>query len=130
MTNLFLETLNGAWALLAVEFLIFLAIYHLHPDMTIKYEVPTGPEVARVLATIALAELLTRGNIWAWRLFYGAQPFSGTQLLLLGIAGCIGGWGFLCAIRLYSRPFFGDRPWRVCMVTVLLYSVGNLALRG
>lgn len=130
--NFFLETLNGATSILLAVAIIFLSFYLLDQRrlQSLKWWemiVTPSPGIALALpmVVIKLGLLLTRGSLWIWRQFSdgGAMPMWQRDLALTGAV--LTSIGLLWLLRVMSRARFGDWPWIISAMLVMIYVVAN-----
>lgn len=123
-----LAAFNGAVLILAAYCVVFLAVHlwatGLRLHMTFKnwvIKTPLGIQMAIAVAVVCTGEVFTRGAIWLWRyIFHGDPSRLGQQSIMLGIGATILATGFLCVLRVISRPF-GPWPLAAAVLTVLGY---------
>lgn len=122
-----LEIINGAWAMAALCLMLVAVSYFSHEWIARsislwrwRSEITLGMRVALAVGTISLGVLITRALIWIWRVIYGGGVFSRWQMGVLVFGAFIGLVGFICAIREYSRPLFGEWVWVTSAAAIVL----------
>jgi hypothetical protein len=128
-----LEVANGASAIVMLYFVVYLAIHivrtHEIRNLTFRkwfHDRPLGIEVAMALMITTVGWSARSIMIWYWRLtgtdhgnFITPSPDAGSWLLLGATLIII--LGYLCKIRVFSRPVYGNGPWIMALASVLAY---------
>lgn len=123
-----LAAFNGSVLILAAYCLLFLII-HLWATahrrrLTLRrwfFRLPIGMQVAVGTAAICAGEVGTRLALWIWHFVFSGRPeVLHTYGGMLGIGAAVLAIGFLCILRVVSRPF-GRWPVTAAVVTVLVY---------
>lgn len=89
---------------------------------------PVPMRVAFAIGGMAVSDCMIRGSIWLWRIS-GSVEFGGALLWAVMIGATIGCASMLLAVREFGRRMFGDIPWFVAVVEVVLF-VGVSLLAG
>lgn len=123
-----LAAFNGSVLILALYCVVFLALHlwatGVRSHMTWRrwlFRTPLGMQIAVAVSVICVGEVFTRGAIWVWRYLLAGDPGRlGQQRIMLGLGALILAAGFLCVLRVISRPF-GAWPITAAVLTVLAY---------
>lgn len=133
--NLFLEIFNGSWAILSLYSVIFL-IYHLR-DIGARRRInsrhwylgriPQSMQLAISVLAIAAGVFVSRAPTWYWRLTTGGD-FSDFDTIrtFLTVGAGLGCIGFMCLIRVVTRPMTSGWPPLLAAGTVTVYIVARL----
>ncbi len=140
--NLFLETFNGSFGILALITVAVLALHIL--DMIIRggppgarlrigwWKIaPDGLRLAVGCFLIALSEAVTRPAVWQWRATTcGRMDMLWVLGPILAVGAVIGCIGFLVIIQVTTSARYGRQwPWLVSLALVLAFIVGTLLMR-
>ncbi|WFU42579.1 hypothetical protein QA640_08985 [Bradyrhizobium sp. CB82] len=125
--NFYLETVNGTIVILLATALAFLSLYIVQQKQALKLawwkcltDPPPGIALALPMAAIKAGLVLTRGTLWAWREF-GGEQMTGWQLDLVLTGTAVTALGALSLVRVLSRARFGDWPWIISAMLVVIY---------
>lgn len=126
-TNLFYQTINGAWTI-ALGFMILFLLHYLYDvwrTVGIRSFLFNRPLPEQFAIAILIADggnFMVRSSTWAWRTVGADVDKVGGPIawgLLAGAA--IGTLGILCKLRIVSIVRFGHWPWVTCLCTVLVF---------
>lgn len=132
----YLEIANGLWMIIAFWLIVFLAYHiivvgkqrHIHGKKWI--DLPLSMQLAVAVWFSSVGICTTRIIIW-WSRFqndgYVEMQSFDTFGFLIGTM--IGLAGFLCLLRVVTRPMLGDWPWTsalTCCALYILWSVERL----
>lgn len=112
-----LEILNGAWSILSLCLLVFLAVYFIGQWRAERlnwkswWSLPLGMAVAISMFIQNTGGFGSRATVWWWRHFQPNAPLSTLNIYSLILFAAIANIGALMVIRVFSRPRFGDGPW-------------------
>lgn len=123
-----LEMGNGVWAVTALCLTVFLTqhlvkvVFFRRPKRGL-FDQPSSVQLAIGVYVVGIAILITRGIIW-WARYLSGGPLLDlelrfTDLYSFGVA--LGIVGFLCIIRVVTRPVFGHWPWMLTLAAVGIY---------
>jgi hypothetical protein len=86
---------------------------------------PPGIALALPMLVIKIGLLLTRGSLWIWRQFAegGAMPFWQRDIAIIGAV--LTSIGLLWLLRVMSRARFGDWPWIISAMLVVIFVIEN-----
>lgn len=127
-----LEAANGEWAIAAGWLSIFLT-YHLAKVGAQRriwrrgwISLPLSMQMAVAMLAISVAVLVTRAIIWFSRYTHDGAIYGGDSVLFAA-ATALGIIGFLCALRVVTRPMIGRWPWWCAVASSVLYLVWTAA---
>lgn len=134
--NLYLEIFNGSWAILSLYAVIFL-LYHLshigsQRDVGMRHwmfgNIPQSMQLALAILAVSAGVFISRAPIWYWRMVTGGDfaSFDITRGFLTFGAG-LGCVGFMCLIRVVTRPMTSGWPPLLAAASVVAYVVSRLA---
>jgi hypothetical protein len=132
MLNFWLEVINSDWAIAALALALVSLFYFRHECIARGYPMRSrltrGMRVSISVFTLSVGVCLTRAVIYIWRhVFHGAE-FSELQTALLLTGGFIGLCGFVCAVREYSKPLYGNWPWIATIAAIFLMTIFNVVM--
>lgn len=135
--DLTLEMMNGNWAILAIFTTFFLG-FHLwdvsrRRGVTIQQwftDLPQSMQLAVALFTISVGVVLSRAPVWYWRFTSNGDPARlGEIKIWLTLGAAIGCLGFMCAIRVITRPMMSHWPWLMSAGVAVIYTLATLFIR-
>lgn len=137
--DMFLEIMNGNWAILATFTAVYVS-YHLidvahRRGVTLQKwftDLPQSMQLAVAFLTVSVGVIFSRAPVWFWRFMTDGDPlkFSAGIKMLLTIGAALGCFGYICAIRVITRPMRSHWPWITAALCAVLYTVGTLILRS
>lgn len=127
----YMETLNGVFVILLANACIWLTYYifeqkRIHSVSLIKVTTEDGPLGVRLAIPMLTLKfgLLLRAVIWGWvELGPGHKDLQLSEFLIVVFGSLLVVAGFLCLIRVLTKPRFGSWPWLVVGAVVLMYVV-------
>lgn len=130
--NSFLSIVNGAWAIMLTFFIVFLLHYLWTAIPRVQWRDWFGghPGAAQVAVAILIADIgnwIVRGSVWIWRETGAVDPLPEWLIASIAFGACIGTWGMLCKLRVFSLERFGQLPWMVCAGITVLFVGWKLA---
>jgi len=111
-----LEIGNGLWTIISFYLVVFLA-YHLvkvgaQRKVWRKHRVPLSIQLAVSVWIAALGVLVTRSLVWALRFVGGGElEMKSIETATFSLGIFIGLTGFMCILRVATRPMLGQWPW-------------------
>jgi hypothetical protein len=127
-----LELLNGNWGIAAAALTIICGIYLSHEAVARRIplwdreRMTLGMRVSVGLFFLSLGVAIRSAEVYFWRRLGGdnlGDLSQGWLILGSGIALV----GFLCCIRVISRPLYGNRPWIWTLVVMIAFTVASIA---
>jgi len=127
-----LEMANGIWTIVSVWLVIFLA-YHLIMVSAQRriwrrgLKIPLSIQLAIGIWIVCIGVLVTRAVVWVSRFsndsfieLRGIETVSFVCGTLIGLAG------FMCILRVITRPMLGQWPWLSAMGCCVIYVIWSV----
>lgn len=127
-----LELLNGMWAIAAFSLMIICGFYLQHEARARSYRwsrgwremMTSGMRVAVAVGAIAMGSTIRSGSIFFWYVGGGHTDLS-RRYILWGTIVAVS--GFVCAVREFSSPIYGSKPWQVTLLAIVIFAVTDLS---
>lgn len=123
-----LELSNGLWTIVSVSLVIFLS-YHLIKVSILRkitfrmwfFRLPLSMQLALGILIVALGIAMRSGQVWVDRLLHAGElsPSFGTHTFVFGTLVAV--TGFMCILRVLTRPMLGNWPWVVTTLVMVAY---------
>jgi hypothetical protein len=131
-THILLEMLNGIWAISALSLLIICIFYLQHEararayrwDLGWRKVLTSGMRVAIAVGVISLGSVIRAASIFLWYLGGGRTDLKLGWVL---VGTLIAVTGFVCSVREFSFPIYGQKPWQLTVAAIMVFACSDLA---
>jgi archaellum biogenesis protein FlaJ (TadC family) len=122
-----LELGNGEWAIVCISLTFFL-IYHLIAVGRMRRigwrrwicKLPLSMQLAQAFLVVTAFLAYRSASLWYDRATHGGQLTNLNEVsLLIGTAGAT--VGFMCVLRVVTKPVLGHWPWMITLGAMLAY---------
>lgn len=126
-----LELLNGNWGIAAAALTIICGIYLSHESIARRIPIwdrsrmTLGMRVSVGLFFLSAGIAIRSAEVYLWRRFGGSDLSELNQPVLV-IGSALALIGFLCCIRVISRPLYGNWPWVGTLIAMTGFTVATI----
>ncbi len=129
-----LELLNGNWGIAAAALTVICGMYLSHEAFTrqiplwARSRMTVGMKLSVGLFMLSLGVLIRSFEVYFWRAF-GTGELADLSRSWLIAGSAIALVGFLCCIRVISKPLHGNLPWICTLGVMIAFTVGSIINR-
>lgn len=123
-----LELLNGNWGIAAAALTIICGVYLSHEaiarniNLWERDRMTLGMKVSVGLFFLSLGVAIRSAEVYFWRRL-GASDLNALNQTWLILGSGIALVGFLCCIRVISRPLYGNAPWIWTLIAMIGFNL-------
>ena len=121
------EVLNGNWAILCIVLTFVCSIYLWDEKRNNrgKWTVGMRAAFAVLILTVGIG-ILRSSEYYSWHKY--GMLYHPSMMPLRIIGGAIGAFGFLLAIKEFSRRLYGDLPWAIALVLMIGFTIIEIVI--